>query len=79
GYGLIMRAGVDGFLVVARGTSVKFSQPDAVVELDTLTEGVYRDGQWLPGRTLNGDERYFMFPHDELRTVRIELLRRAAR
>jgi hypothetical protein len=46
------------------------------VELDTLTEGTYRDGQWTPGRVLNGDERYYMFPIDKLRTVQIELLQR---
>ena len=77
GYGMIIQTAPDEFLVVARGASIRFSRPDAVVELDTLTEGTYREGQWTPGRVLNGDERYYMFPKDKLRTVRIELLRRS--
>lgn len=76
GYGLLVQTARDRFLVVARGASIRFSRPDAIVELDTLTEGTYRDGQWTPGRVLNGDERYYMFPLDKLRTVQIELLRR---
>lgn len=76
GYGLIIHAGTDEFLVLARGASLRFTRPDEVVELDTLTEGVFVEGRWVPGRTLNGDERYWMFPKDSLGTVRIELLRR---
>jgi hypothetical protein len=76
GYGLIIHTGGDEFLVLARGASVRFSRADAIVELDTLTEGLFVDGRWVPGRTLNGDERYWMFPKDRLGTVRIELLRR---
>ncbi|WP_197029014.1 DUF5597 domain-containing protein [Blastococcus sp. URHD0036] len=79
GYGLLIHTAPDEFLVVARGAWVRFSRPDAVVELDRLTEGTYRDGEWTPGRVLNGDERYFMFPRDGIRTVRIELLRRPRR
>lgn len=78
GYGLLIQTAPDEFLVVARGASVRFSSPNAIVELDTLTEGTYRNERWTPGRVLNGDERYFMFPKDALRTVRIELLRRAS-
>jgi hypothetical protein len=77
GYGLIILTAQDEFLVTARGASVRFSRSDGAVELDTLTEGEYREGRWVPGRTLNGDERYFMFPKTSLRTVRINLLRRS--
>ncbi len=76
GYGLIIHTAENEFLVTARGASVRFSRSDETVELDTLTEGEYREGRWVPGRTLNGDERYFMFPKTSLRTVRINLLRR---
>jgi hypothetical protein len=79
GYGLVLHTGEDEFLVVARGASLRFSHTDAIVELDTLTEGVFNDGRWVPGRTLNGDERYWMFPKDGLGTVRITLLRREGR
>ncbi|MFH5879338.1 DUF5597 domain-containing protein [Arthrobacter sp. NA-172] len=76
GYGLIIHTGEDEFLVLARGTSLSFSRPDSIIELDTVTEGVFVEGRWIPGRTLNGDERYWMFPKDRLAAVRIELLRR---
>lgn len=76
GYGLIVHTSDDQFLALARGVSLRFTRDDAVVELDTLVEGTFSDGRWVPRRTLNGDERYFMFPKDGLRTVRIDLLRR---
>ncbi|GAA2078147.1 DUF5597 domain-containing protein [Microbacterium hatanonis] len=76
GYGLIVRTSDDQFVVLARGISLKFAQKDAVVELDTLVEGTFAQGRWAPRRTLNGDERYFMFPKNGLRTVRVDLLRR---
>lgn len=77
-YGLIIQSAPGEFLVVARGASLTFSSPDAQVELDAVHEGRFQEGRWLAGRTLNGDERYFMFPKDDLRTVRIRLLRRTA-
>ncbi len=77
GYGLIMQTLDDEFVVVGRNASVTFRRPDATVELDEMREGSYHDGQWTPRRTLNGDERYFAFQGDDLRTVRIRLLRRA--
>ena len=55
---------------------MRFSHPERIIELDTVQEGVFVDGVWQPGRTLNGEERFFMFPNDRLRTVRISLLRR---
>ncbi|MET0887827.1 MAG: DUF5597 domain-containing protein, partial [Mycetocola sp.] len=76
GYGLIIHTAADEFLVVARATTIRFSHPTSTVEVDTLTEGEYRSGRWVPGRTLNGDERYSTFPKTRLGTVRIELLRR---
>lgn len=77
GYGLILQTGDDEFTVVARHASLTFPHPDALVELDALREGTYAHGEWTPGRTLNGDERYFAFQSEALRGVRISLLRRA--
>jgi Domain of unknown function (DUF5597)/Beta-galactosidase len=76
GYGLLVHTAEDEFVVVACGATVRFARSDSVVELDTLTEGEYVGREWVPGRILNGDERYFMFPKTSLRTVRIRLLRR---
>lgn len=78
GYGLILHTGEDEFLVTATSASLSFAREDAVVEIDELQEEVLRDGVWVRRRTLNGDERHFMFYGDELRTVRISLLRRHA-
>ena len=77
GYGLILHTGEDEFLVTATSASLSFTREVAGVEIDELQEEVLRDGVWVPRRTLNGDERHFMFYGDELRTVRISLLRRA--
>jgi len=76
GYGLIIHSGPDEFIVVGRGVTLNFRAPDAVVETDAVQEGVFKNGQWIAGRTLNGDERHFLFPNDSLRTVKIRLLRR---
>ena len=32
------------------------------------------NGTWHPGRALNGDERLFLIPSDEIGAVRISLL-----
>jgi hypothetical protein len=76
GYGLIIQCADNEFLVVGRGISISFSAPNARVEVDTAHEGVFKDDRWIPGRILNGDERFFLFPNDGLRVVRMTLLRR---
>ncbi len=75
GYGLIIQTGEDEFLIVGRAVDVKFTADGRPAEMDSAEEGVFENGRWIPGRTLNGDERYFLFPADALRTVRIRLLR----
>jgi len=77
-HGVLLQLAEDEFLAIAKGASLRFARPDAAVELDLVQEGEYVDGAWVPGRTLNGDERYFMFPSHGVRTVKICLLRRAA-
>jgi beta-galactosidase GanA len=76
GYGLVIDRGGGELLFVGRAISIDFSAQDARVEIDSVQEGVFEDGRWIPGRTLNGDERYFLFPSDGLRIVRVRLLRR---
>ena len=77
GYGLVINSGPDEFLIVGRAVSIAFTAPDAKVEIDSAQQGVFKDGRWTPGRTLNGDERFFLFPGDSLRIVRVKLLRRS--
>ena len=38
-------------------------------------EGCYRDGKWVPGRTLNGDEGYFIGLSDFPQVMQISLFR----
>jgi hypothetical protein len=75
GYGLVIQTGEDEFLIVGRAVDVKFTAAGRPAEMDSVEEGVFENGRWIPGRTLNGDERYFLFPVDALRTVRVRLLR----
>ena len=76
GYGLIINSGEDEFLIVGRGISTRFAMPGARVEIDSAVEGNFVAGRWTPGRTMNGDERYSLFPGDGLRIIRLKLLRR---
>jgi hypothetical protein len=76
GYGLAINSADNELLIVGRGVSVNFSVPGAQVEIDSAQEGVFKNGTWIPGRTLNGDERFFLFPNDSLRIVRLRLMRR---
>jgi hypothetical protein len=75
GYGMVIQTGEDDFLIVGRAVVVKFNTIGRPTEMDSAEEGTFENGRWIPGRTLNGDERYFLFPDDALRTVRIRLLR----
>jgi beta-galactosidase GanA len=59
GYGLIIAAGPDTFIGAGSGFRVAFRAipPDTtLVGIGAVDEGVYRDGQWVAGRRLNGDE-----------------------
>ena len=57
---LIIQTGADEFYVVAINGMLSFApkNPKAKgrVLLDTLEEGTFKDGKWIPGRNLNGDE-----------------------
>jgi beta-galactosidase GanA len=57
GFGLIMANGPDAFLSAGKGFRVTFtprSGPQAGIA--AIDEGAFEDGQWIPGRRLNGDE-----------------------
>ncbi|HEY5844693.1 MAG TPA: DUF5597 domain-containing protein, partial [Mycobacterium sp.] len=74
-FGLIITEGPDQFLLVGQGLTANFRHPDGPVELDHAEEGRFIDGTWHPGRALNGDERLYLVPTDEIGAVRIRLLR----
>ncbi|MEO6247498.1 MAG: DUF5597 domain-containing protein [Sphingomicrobium sp.] len=76
GYGLVIQTEDDEFLIVARGASFHIAIPGKDVELDTAQEGSFERGRWIGGRTLNGDERYNMFPAEKINIVRMRVLQR---
>jgi hypothetical protein len=74
-FGLLIATRPDEFLLVGQGLTLDFSHPNGRVELDHAEEGRYQDGAWRPGRVLNGDERLYLVPPDDLGAGRIRLLR----
>jgi hypothetical protein len=64
----------DQFLLVGQGIGLDFSRGTDAVEIDSVEEGRFDSGRWVPGRALNGDERLFLLPADDLGVVRIRLL-----
>jgi beta-galactosidase GanA len=59
GYGIVIATGTGEFVGAGTGFMVKFRPSSPGMPLAGLAgvqEGVYRDGRWIPGRRLNGDE-----------------------
>lgn len=57
--GLFISVGPDDYVILGRSMMAYFAattDPPQHVGLGTVEEGVYRDGEWVPGRRLNGDE-----------------------
>jgi hypothetical protein len=73
-FGLVIAEAEDQFLLVGQGVGLDFSRDGALVEVESVEEGRFADGRWVPGRALNGDERLFLLPFDGLGVVRIRLL-----
>ncbi len=56
---MLLRLGDDGFIAVGQGLRIDLAPADddgTTVELLEAFEGGYADGEWQPGRRLNGDE-----------------------
>ncbi len=73
-FGLVIAEAEDQFLLVGQGVGLDFSRGADLVEVDSVEEGRFDSGRWVPGRALNGDERLFLLPFDDLGAVRIRLL-----
>ncbi len=59
GGGLIIALGPDEFVGAGIGYRVSFkplTPGPALAGIGSVEEGTYRDGKWIPGRRLNGDE-----------------------
>src|SRR4051794_22591191 len=73
-FGLVIEEAPDSFLLVGQGVGLDFSRGTDLVEVDSVEEGSFSAGRWMPGRVLNGDERLFVLPADDVAAVRIRLL-----
>lgn len=59
GYGVVIATGPDQFLGAGSGFRVSFrprTPGPAYAGIGTVDEGTFRNGQWVQGRRLNGDE-----------------------
>jgi hypothetical protein len=73
-FGLLIEEAPDSFLLVGQGLALDFSRGTDLVEVDAVEEGRFQAGRWVPGRVLNGDERLFVLPADDVAAVRIRLV-----
>jgi hypothetical protein len=59
GYGLVIATGQDEFLVAGSGVGIHFAARTPGprhTRILSVEEGRFKDGQWIPGRRMNGDE-----------------------
>jgi Domain of unknown function (DUF5597)/Beta-galactosidase len=73
-FALVIAEAADRFLLVGQGVGLDFHRDADLVEIDSVEEGRFESGRWVPGRALNGDERLLLLPADDLAAVRIRLL-----
>jgi beta-galactosidase GanA len=80
--GLIIQTGPDDFLVAGTGMVITFAthgEPGTLAGIDSIWEGNFINGAWIPGRELNGDDdnqgRYLRMPTGEFTIRRVRLYR----
>lgn len=80
--GLVIATGPDEFVVAGTGLVIVFeadSPGDPVVGIMSAQEGKYVNGQWTPGRWLNGDQthqgRHIRLPSGRFDIQRVKLYR----
>ena len=83
-YGLVIASGPEEFLLAGAGMQVGFAARTAgpgVTAILSVDEGHFKDGQWIPGRRLNGDESAAngraILPAGPLGLLRVKLYRHA--
>lgn len=82
GFGLIIAISADTFIGAGAGFRVAFhpkTPGPSLVGIGMVDEGAYRDGKWIAGRRLNGDEndqgRRWRFGQDRIRIERCAVYR----
>lgn len=77
--GLVIQVADNEFVVAGKGLTVTFKDGlgAASVGIEKLTEGIFEDGRWTPGRWLNGDEshqgRHVRLAADDFTIQRVKL------
>jgi len=69
GYGLIISVGPDEYVVTGNNIQITFfpnTPGHQMVGLAWVYEGVYKNGQWIPGRKLNGDAIMLNYHLDQM-------------
>jgi beta-galactosidase GanA len=79
---LVIQLGADEYLVAGTGVTVTFAPSDGTNDLtgiESIWEGRYDVGRWVPGRLLNGDQshqgRHVRLPPGEVGIQRVKLYR----
>jgi len=80
--GLIIALGDDTFIVTGSGLTVTFAPRgpgDTIAGIERIEEGTFVDGEWRPGRVLNGDQshqgRHLRLPPGKFGIQRVTLYR----
>jgi beta-galactosidase GanA len=78
--GLIIQLGPDEFLFAGQGLTITFEAgSEDIVGIESAWEGIYRDGVWVPGRLMNGDQthqgRHIRLPPGDFTMQRVRLYR----
>jgi hypothetical protein len=57
---IIIKTGPDEFIAAGKGLDIFFSPEDSTsrIGVNAVDEGVFKDGDWIPLRRLNGDETH---------------------
>lgn len=76
---MILQTGPEDFIVAGTGVVLTFDTDGARAGIDTLYEGEYHNGEWQPGRRLNGDQshqgRHLRIPDGEWQIQKLKLYR----
>jgi hypothetical protein len=78
--GLIIQTGNNEFIIAGTGIVVTFSSstnPDTLVGILRTDEGEYVNGEWKPGRRMNGDQdhqgRHIRIPAKEFSIQKVKV------
>jgi beta-galactosidase GanA len=77
--GLIIQLGPDEYLFAGTGMIVNFETGGAIAGIESIWEGRFVNGVWVPGRNLNGDDsnqgRHLSLPPGKFTIRRVRLYR----